>query len=278
MDTANGKAFDKIYERFVRSKMDYQDLVYEKKRLIMIASMSGEINTLAHHLNRLSEKNRHTRDFTLNGLRTAIMEVIACFPVYRTYVTHSGVNERDRRYVEQAVSKAKQRNPALSESIFEFLKNVLLRHYPDEFRGADKMEWVDFAMRFQQVTGPVMAKGVEDTALYIYNRLLSLNEVGGNPEEFGTALDVFHAQNLETARSRPHSLITTSTHDTKRSEDVRARINVLSEIPASGTIAFRDGAGSTVRKNRWSMVEGSLIVTRNTCFIRRFWASGPHIR
>ena len=231
VDTVNGKAFDKIYERFVRSKMGYQDLVYEKKRLIMIASMPGEINTLAHRLNRLSEKNRHTRDFTLNDLRTTITEVIACFPVYRTYVTHSGVTERDRRYVEQAVSKAKRRNPVLSESSFDFLKNVLLLNYPDDFGETDKMGWVDFAMRFQQVTGPVMAKGFEDTVFYVYNRLVSLNEVGGNPGGFGTHLDAFHAQNVETAKSRPQSLITTSTHDTKRSEDVRARINVLSEIP-----------------------------------------------
>ena len=126
VDTANGKAFDKIYERFVRSKMDYQDLVYEKKRLIMIASMSGEINRLAHHLNRLSEKNRHTRDFTLNSLRTTITEVIACFPVYRTYITRAGVHERDGRYVERAVSKAKQKNAALSEGIFRFSEKCIV--------------------------------------------------------------------------------------------------------------------------------------------------------
>jgi (1->4)-alpha-D-glucan 1-alpha-D-glucosylmutase len=231
VDTVKGKAFANIYERFIRSKMGYQDLVYEKKRLIMIVAMSGEINRLAHHLNRLAEKNRHSRDFTLNGLRTTITEVIACFPVYRTYVTHTGVHERDRRYVEQAASKAKRKNPALRESIFDFLKNVLLLKYPDDFGETDKLEWVDFVMRFQQVTGPVMAKGLEDTVFYVYNRLVSLNEVGGDPEQFGTRLDVFHGQNIETAKSRPYSLLTTSTHDTKRSEDVRARLNVLSEIP-----------------------------------------------
>ena len=231
VDTVKGKAFANIYERFVRSKMGYHDLVYEKKRLIMIVAMSGEINRLAHHLNRLAEKNRHSRDFTLNGLRITITEVIACFPVYRTYVTHAGVHERDRRYVEQAASKAKQKNPALSESIFDFLKNVLLLNYPDDVGERDKMEWLEFVMRFQQVTGPVMAKGLEDTVFYVYNRLVSLNEVGGDPEQFGTRLDAFHGRNIETTKSRPYSLITTSTHDTKRSEDVRARLNVLSEIP-----------------------------------------------
>jgi (1->4)-alpha-D-glucan 1-alpha-D-glucosylmutase len=261
VDTANGKAFDKIYERFVRSKMDYQNLVYEKKRLIMTASMSIEINTLAHHLNRLSEKNRHTRDFTLNSLRTTITEVIACFPVYRTYVTCAGAHEADRCYIEQAVSKAKRKNPTLCESIFDFLKNVLLLNYPDDFGEADKMEWVDFAMRFQQVTGPVMAKGVEDTVFYIYNRLLSLNEVGGNPEGFGTALETFHAQNIETTRSRPYSLITASTHDTKRSEDVRARLNVLSEIPGEWHRCL--SSWSKMNRKRKPVVEGQMVPDRN---------------
>ena len=231
VDAANGRTFDKIYERFIGSRMRYQDLVYEKKRLIMLTAMSGEINMLAHHLNRISEKNRHTRDFTLNSLKAAITEVIACFPVYRTYVTHSNVNDRDRRYVEQAVARAKRKDPSLSESIFDFVKNVMLLDYPEGLAEGDRTEWGDFAMRLQQVTGPVMAKGLEDTAFYVYNRLVSLNEVGGNPEGFGTSIDAFHAQNVETAVSRPYALIATSTHDTKRSEDVRARLNVLSEMP-----------------------------------------------
>ena len=261
VDTANGKVFDKIYERFIRSKMDYQDLVYEKKRLIMIVAMSGEINRLAHYLNHLSEKNRHTRDFTLNSLRTTITEVIACFPVYRTYITRAGVHERDRRYVEQAASKAKRKNPALCERIFDFLKNVLLLNYPDDFGETDKMEWVDFVMRFQQVTGPVMAKGLEDTVFYVYNRLVSLNEVGGDPEGFGTRLDAFHGQNIETAKSRPYSLITTSTHDTKRSEDVRARLNVLSEIPGEWQRCL--SRWSRLNRKKKLVVHGRMVPDRN---------------
>jgi (1->4)-alpha-D-glucan 1-alpha-D-glucosylmutase len=173
--------------------------------------------------------------------------VIACFPVYRTYVTRAGAPERDRRYVEQATLKAKRKNPALGESIFDFLTNVLLLNYPDDFVETDKMEWVDFVMKFQQVTGPVMAKGLEDTVFYVHNRLVSLNEVGGNPGGFGTHLDAFHGQNIETATSRPYSLITTSTHDTKRSEDVRARLNVLSEIPGEWQRCL----------SRWSRLSGS---------------------
>jgi (1->4)-alpha-D-glucan 1-alpha-D-glucosylmutase len=278
VDTANGKAFDRVYERFIRSRVSYSDLAYEKKRLIMLASMSGEINMLARYLNRLSERNRHTRDFTLNSLRTAIMEVIACYPVYRTYITRDGVNERDRRYVEQAVSRAKRKNPALSEAVFDFLKNVLLLGHTESSEETDETEWVDFVMRLQQVTGPVMAKGVEDTVFYVYNRLLSLNEVGGNPEAFGTTLDAFHAQNIETARSRPHALITTSTHDTKRSEDVRARINVLSEIPEEWRRYLT--RWSRMNRRKKSMVDGRMAPDRNEEYLLYqtllgVWPAGP---
>ena len=261
VDTANGPVFDEIYERFIRSRVGYQDLVYEKKRLIMIESMSSEINTLAHLLNRLSEKNRHTRDFTLNGLRTTITEVIACFPVYRTYVTRAGVQDKDRRYVEQTISIAKRRNPALSERIFDFLRNVLLLNYPDDLGETGKREWVDFVMRFQQVTGPVMAKGLEDTVFYVYNRLVSLNEVGGDPGEFGTRLDAFHGQNIETAKSRPYSLLSTSTHDTKRSEDVRARLNVLSEIPDEWQRCL--SRWSRLNGKKKPLVDGRMVPDRN---------------
>ncbi|MCF6150528.1 MAG: malto-oligosyltrehalose synthase [Candidatus Kuenenia sp.] len=232
VETRNAKDFDKMYSRFIKKAINFHEVIYERKKLIMQVAMSSEINTLGHYLNRISEKNRHTRDFTLNSLTYVIIEVIACFPVYRTYIHSPVIDERDRRYVESAVSKAKRKNPALNESIFFFLKDVLLNNYPGYFTEKDKKEWLDFTMKFQQITGPVMAKGVEDTIFYVYNRLISLNEVGGNPDWFGISIDAFHGQNTERARSWQHSMLTTSTHDTKRSEDVRARINVLSEIPA----------------------------------------------
>ena len=231
VETMNVKIFDDIYARFIRSKLNFQNIVYEKKKLIMEVIMSSEVNTLGHYLNRLSEKNRHTRDFTLNSLTNAIKEAIAFFPVYRTYIKPSEVTERDRRYIEIAVSKAKRKNPAMSESVFDFLKDVLLLKYPENFKDADQREWLDFVMKFQQITGPVTAKGLEDTTFYIYNRLISLNEVGGNPERFGTPMETFHGQNIERSKFWPYTLIATTTHDSKRSEDVRARINVLSEIP-----------------------------------------------
>ncbi len=231
IETQNAKAFDRIYTRLIGSKTEFQDLLYEKKKWVMLTDMSSETNTLGHYLNRISEKDRHTRDFTLNSLTNAILDTIACFPVYRTYVTACGVIERDQRYIEQAISKAKKKNPALNVTVFDFLERVLLLRYPENIEKPDKQEWLDFAMRFQQLTGPVMAKGLEDTAFYIYNRFISLNEVGGNPEKFGTTLESFHGQNKERSKFWPHGLIMTSTHDTKRSGDVRARLNVLSEMP-----------------------------------------------
>ncbi len=261
VDTNNTRAFDRIYNRFIGPTLDYQDLLYEKRKLIMRIAMSSEINTLGRFLNRLSEKNRHTRDFTLNSLTTAMMEIIASFPVYRTYVNSYGVMDRDQRYMEQAVSRARRKNPTLSTSLFSFLEDVLLLKYPDDFLETDKMEWLDFVMRFQQVTGPVMAKGLEDTVFYVYNRFVSLNEVGGNPEKFGTSLDTFHGQNIERSKFWPHGLIATSTHDTKRSEDVRARLNVLSETPEE----WRKGLSywSRINKRKKSMVDGQWIPDRN---------------
>jgi (1->4)-alpha-D-glucan 1-alpha-D-glucosylmutase len=261
IETENARAFDRIYARFIGSKVDYQDFLYEKKKLIMLTAMSSETNTLGNYLNRISEKDRHTRDFTLNSLTIAIRETIACFPVYRTYVTACGVIERDQRYIEQAISRAKRKNPALNVTIFDFLENVLLLRYPEDFEEPDKVEWLDFAMRFQQVCAPVMAKGLEDTLFYVYNRFVSLNEVGGNPEKFGTTLDAFHGQNIERNKFWPHGLITTSTHDTKRSEDVRARLNVLSEMPDEWNHNLI--RWSRINKRKKVAVDGQLVPDRN---------------
>jgi (1->4)-alpha-D-glucan 1-alpha-D-glucosylmutase len=261
IEMRNDEFFDEIYRRFIKSKVDYQDLLYEKKKLIMQTSMPSEINMLGHILNRISEKDRLTRDFTLNNLTTAMIEVIANFPVYRTYASSQGVNERDRRYIEQAISRAKRKNPALSATVFGFLENVLLLQYPDHFEEAERKEWLDFVMRFQQMTGPIMAKGVEDTAFYVHNRFVSLNEVGGNPERFGTPLDTFHGMNIERTKFWPYAMITTMTHDTKRSEDVRARLDVLSEIPDEWR--ERLNRWSRINKNKKSNLEGQWVPDRN---------------
>lgn len=231
IDTRHAKEFEGIYSRFIKSRMDYQDVVCRNKRLIMETAMASEINMLGHILSRISEKDRRTRDFTLNSLVKVIVEVIASFPVYRTYIAKDTVRSRDRQYIDYAVTKAKKRNPSIGGSVFEFLRDALLLRFSDTMDPAEKREYLDFVMRFQQLTGPIMAKGVEDTSFYVYNRFISLNEVGGMPERFGTSIETFHGQNIERGKFWPHALITSSTHDTKRGEDVRTRINVLSEIP-----------------------------------------------
>ncbi len=232
VNSANERALDVIYQRFTQHRVSLEDLVYETKKLIMRVSMASEIHTLGHQLNRLSEKDRGSRDFTLDSLTNAIREIIACFPVYRTYITENTemVIERDRNYIRRAVARAKRKNPALSGLVFDFVRDLLL--YPGEgIDPRDREEQLRFIMKFQQFTSPVTAKGIEDTAFYIYNRLISLNEVGGEPEQFGISVQNFHKHLRERFAHWPHGLSTTSTHDTKRSEDVRARINVLSELP-----------------------------------------------
>jgi len=261
VDTTQAKVFETIYTRFMHHRVDFHDAVYEKKKLVMQVAMSSEVNTLGHYLNEISEQNRHTRDFTLNSLIKSIVEVIANFPVYRTYINSFEVLERDRQYVESATGRAKRQNPAISNSVFNFIRDVLTLRFPDGMDDEHKAEWLDFVQRFQQITGPVMAKGVEDTAFYLYNRLVSLNEVGGSPERFGISMEAFHGQNIERCKSRPLAMLASSTHDTKRSEDVRARINVLSEIPEQ----WREGLSRWSRLNRKvkMIVDGKPAPSRN---------------
>ncbi|MBT1073987.1 malto-oligosyltrehalose synthase [Geobacter grbiciae] len=261
VDTRHGREFDTIYARFIQERPNFAEIAYQKKKQVMRFSMGGEINTLGHHLNTLSESNRHTRDFTLGSLTKALVEVIAHFPVYRTYTATRKVADRDHQYIEYAVAKAKRRNPAMSESIFTFIEDVLLLRFHDSTSGEEQEQWLDFVMKFQQLTGPVMAKGLEDTAFYVYNRLVALNEVGGIPERFGITLEAFHGQNIERARSTPLAMLATSTHDTKRSEDVRARISVLSEDPG----AWHDCLMHWSRMNRGHKVtvQGVKVPDRN---------------
>ena len=207
------------------------DLVYSKKLLIMQVSLSSELHMLTHQLDRLAQKSRRSRDFTFNTLRYALREVIACFPVYRSYIDAAGASATDRRDVEAAVRRARIRNPLASSRVFRFIRDMLLGVPGEPVGDDDRAERLRFAGKFQQVTAPVMAKGVEDTAFYVYNRLISLNEVGGDPDRFGIRPEALHAYNRERQARWPFSLSPLSTHDTKRSEDVRARINVLSELP-----------------------------------------------
>jgi (1->4)-alpha-D-glucan 1-alpha-D-glucosylmutase len=232
VNPGNQGAFDRIYINFTDNESEFRELVDLGKKAIMLNALTSEIYSLSHKLERLAEKNRRYRDFTLDSLTHAIREIIVSLPIYRTYITgHEKVTGRDRKFIETAVSKAKQRNPRTAEPIFDFIRDTILLENLNDFREEDRAGLIDWVMKLQQVTGPIMAKGVEDTAFYSYNRLVSLNEVGGNPEQFGSTIEEFHRENAERLRNWPHSMLATSTHDTKRSEDVRARINVLSEFP-----------------------------------------------
>jgi (1->4)-alpha-D-glucan 1-alpha-D-glucosylmutase len=231
VEQINVRALTRLYQQWTGMTTPLRDLVYQKKYLTLEVSLASELQMLAHRLDRLSENNRWSRDFTLNNLRRALHEVIACFEVYRTYISGPDISQRDKRIIERAVEQAKRRNPVLSVALFDFVRDVLLLRFPEGESAELRAEQVQFVGKFQQLTAPVMAKGFEDTAFYVYNRLISLNEVGGDPGQFGASLEVFHERNLARLREHPRALSATATHDTKRGEDARARINVLSEMP-----------------------------------------------
>ena len=230
VNSVNEPAFDALYAEFIEEDIDFHELIDMTKKLVMSQSLTSEIEARSAELARIVERNRRYRGFTRNSLAFAMSEFIAALPIYRTYITGPGdVTERDRHYIEQAIKVAKKHNALTASSIFDFLRDVLLMDNWQDFSEAQRADLREFVMKFQQITGPVMAKSVEDTAFYIYNRLTSLNEVGGHPDRFGASAADFHAH--VEGKSFPYSMLSTSTHDTKRSEDIRARISVLSEIP-----------------------------------------------
>jgi (1->4)-alpha-D-glucan 1-alpha-D-glucosylmutase len=232
VDSSAETAITKTFHRFIGHSLHFGHLVYAKKLQVMRLALANDVDVLGNMVDRLSEQNRWYRDFTLEALARAVRETIACFPVYRTYVAPGRpVNEEDRQVVEHAVTAAKRRNPAIEESIFNFLRDVLLFRFPENLDAEARAAHTHFVLKFQQSTGPIMAKGLEDTVFYIYNRLAALNEVGGGPQQFGLSVDAFHESNLDRQRNWPATLLASSTHDTKRSEDVRARMVAISELP-----------------------------------------------
>jgi (1->4)-alpha-D-glucan 1-alpha-D-glucosylmutase len=232
IDARHERHFTNLYHRVIGTPMNPDNIVYESKKLVMYKALSSEVNVLTHLLDRISMHDRRARDFTRSVLRNTLREAIACFPVYRTYIDERGnISEHDRLYIEQAIATAKRRNPDIAPA-FDFLQSILLLKGTDEGPTVyGYRNQLYFALKFQQLTGPVMAKGLEDTTSYVYNRFISVNEVGGSPAEFGISLEEFHRGNEIRAQQWPNSMLSTSTHDTKRSEDVRARLDVLSEIP-----------------------------------------------
>lgn len=231
VDAENQSKLDRIYRAFTGRRSTFRDLVYECKKLVMDRSLNSELNVLAKHLSRIALADRHTCDFTVKSLRDALTEIVACFPVYRTYVTAESVSTSDRAYINEAVKCAKEKSTAADSTVYDFISEVLLITRVEGHTDFYRKSVIHFAMRFQQYTSALMAKGLEDTSFYRYNRLVSLNDVGGDPLRFGVAPEEFHRAISERAQAWPHEMVATSTHDSKRSEDVRARINVLSEIP-----------------------------------------------
>ncbi len=223
----NRRAFDRVYQSFTALRTPYQEVFYEKKRLIIEKEMMGDMDNLARLLKRLSAKMRYGRDFTIYGLKEALIKFLAHLPVYRTYIDEEHYRPYDRLVIDRTIKTAKDRDPELAHEL-DFLGKVLA--FSEETMVAPE-EVYHFIKKLQQFTGPLMAKGFEDTLLYVYNRLQSLNEVGGAPQNFGVSLKEFHSFMKRRASAWPMSMTTTSTHDTKRGEDARARLNVLSEIP-----------------------------------------------
>lgn len=232
VDSSAETAITKVFHRFIGHSLHFGHLVYAKKLLVMKLALANDVDVLGNMVDRLSEQNRWFRDFTWEALARTVRETIACFPVYRTYLASGQpVSDEDRQVIERAIVAAKRRNPAIEESIFNFLRDILLLRFPENLDEPARHAHMHFVLKFQQTTAPVMARGVEDTVFYIYNRLSALNEVGGEPQQFGLSAEAFHECNLDRQRQWPSTLLATSTHDTKRSEDVRARIVAISEVP-----------------------------------------------
>jgi len=233
LDPVNEARFTAFYRKYTGDATDYQDVVYTKKRLILDEMFANAVTNFGTDLADLVVHDRRTRDLTRHELITAVREVIACFPVYRTYRRDGVLGPSDRKVVEEACQEAIARNRRFDPHPIEFVRDLLIGEYPpadaeEEYR-ARLTRWV---MTFQQYTGAVMAKSVEDTAFYTYCRFIALNEVGGDPSVFGGTVEHFHEINLRRLDTSPQAMLATSTHDTKMSEDVRARLYTLSEIPA----------------------------------------------
>ncbi|HEV7714104.1 MAG TPA: malto-oligosyltrehalose synthase [Steroidobacteraceae bacterium] len=259
VDSRAKTRLDRVYRTFIGDYLEWPDTAYDSKVLVLRTSLAAELNVLANQLARIAQTDRHTRDFTLTNLRQALTEVIAAFPVYRTYVTDVA-SEEDRRYIEWAIARARSRSPSTNIPLLDFVRSMLLADVSavaEPFQAQVR----SFARKFQQVTAPVTAKGVEDTALYRFTRLASLNEVGGEPENFGISARQFHGDAQNRARNWPHEMLTSSTHDTKRSENVRARMNVISEM----TGVWRKSI------QRWSRINRA-----RRKIVDDFPAPGPH--
>jgi (1->4)-alpha-D-glucan 1-alpha-D-glucosylmutase len=222
---------EKSYRDFVRSEITYDDLVYLKKKQVMSTVLSVEMRSLGHYLGLIALQDRYGRDMPRDELARALVEITASLPVYRTYLRNFEVPAADRQFVEGALSAARRRNPNLEPAAFTWLHGLLLLEPAEHVLPEQREQRLAFVMMWQQLTGSITAKGVEDSALYIYNRLISVDEVGGSPTSPAKSAPQLHNFLKERQKEWPFSMNATMTHDAKHAEDFRARVNVLSEIP-----------------------------------------------
>ena len=261
VDSTSAAKIRRSYRGFLGQALDFRDVLYRCKKNVMRNALASELNVLANILSRVALSNRHTCDFTLNSLRNALSEIVANFPVYRTYLTEDAVSEHDRWYVETALQAAKKQSKSQDTSVFDFIRRVLLTRKDDPQSENYRKRFITFSMKLQQFTSSVMAKGLEDTSFYRYHPLMSVNDVGANPMELGVTPGEFHDKTARRAQSWPHAMLSTSTHDSKLSEDVRARINVLSEIPGQWRLKARQWRLINQRKKVF--FDGQEAPTRN---------------
>ncbi len=232
VDAANERTFDRMYREVAGFTGDYEAALLAAKRQVLLESFSSELESLVSDMKRIADANRLTRDYSVNAVRIALGDLVCAFPVYRTYITQHILESADRRMTDEVVAHAKAISALPDRSVHDFIGSVLLGTLATGRPGSAEPERVmRFRRRFQQLTGPVMAKSLEDTLFYRYVRFLALNEVGGEPSRFGVSLADFHAENVARARDWPNALTTTATHDTKRGEDARARLLAMSEAP-----------------------------------------------
>ncbi|MGC9194729.1 MAG: malto-oligosyltrehalose synthase [Syntrophobacteraceae bacterium] len=228
VDRRGYRRLEKVYAAFTATESNAADIIYDRKKMVMETLFGGEVENLTFYLGLLAYQDRQARDLSKRDMTKSLVEVTACLSVYRTYINSYEICERDRESIEQALSEVGQRNPSLNPMAIGFMRRLMLMDFPTYLSVEQKNERLNFVMRWQQFTGPIMAKGCEDTALYVYNPLISLNEVGASFKP--VSIEEFHDFNSRRQQLWPHTMNATSTHDTKRSEDVRARINTLSEI------------------------------------------------
>jgi (1->4)-alpha-D-glucan 1-alpha-D-glucosylmutase len=265
VDPEGEAAMNRLYRRMAPRDETFDEVLYACKKRIMQVNLASEMNVIAREFHQLAMRDRRTRDFTLNGMLAALEEVVAAFPVYRTYVSPRGAGADDRRYIDWAIGQARKRWRGADLSIFDFLRAILTGEAADPERDPSPGGALHTAMHFQQVTGPVMAKAAEDTAFYRYVRLLALNEVGGDPRRFGMSVAAFHHLGQQRARQSPRAMVTTATHDTKRGEDARARLALLSEMPREwGRRVFQ---WLRLNRSRRSEIDGDSAPDRNVEYL-----------